>query len=67
MDVSDVVASTSAGSGTVHGVLIGEVSPVKTSRRRSDVKYFESQLSDGKKTVRLVSFEPSLHHKFEEA
>ena len=66
MNVSDVVASTSSGTGTVHGVLVGQVSPIKTSRRRGDVKYFEGQLSDGKK-LRLVSFKPSLHSKFEEA
>ena len=67
MDLSDVVASTSSGTGMVHGVLVGQVSPIKTSRKRANVKYFEGQLSDGKKTVRLVSFDPNLHRKFEEA
>ena len=40
MDVSDVKASTS--SGTVHGVVVGELSPVKTSSKNRAVKYFAS-------------------------
>ena len=68
MDVSDLVVSTGASSsGTVHGVLVGEVSPIKTSRKKSNVKYFEGQFSDGKKTVRLVSFEPNLRGELDEA
>ena len=63
MSVSDVASS---GTGTVHGVIVGQVSPVKSSTR-SDVKYFEGQISDGVKTVRLVSFEPSLRSQIEEA
>ena len=42
LSVSDI---TSPGVGTVHGVVIGEVSPVKASSKRSDVKYFEGQIS----------------------
>ena len=56
MDVSDVAASTSSGTGTVHGVLIGQVAPIKTSRKRTDVKYFEGQLSDGKKNCEIGVF-----------
>ena len=67
MDLSDLVVSNGASSsGTVHGV-VGEVSPIKTSRKRNDVKYFEGQFSDGKKTVRLVSFEPKLRGQLDEA
>ena len=64
MDVSDVKAPTS--SGTVHGVVFGELSPIKTSSKNRAVKYFDGQFSDGKKTVRLVSFDPALRNKFEE-
>ena len=64
MDVSDVKASTL--SGTVHGVVVGELSPVKTSSKNRAVKYFDGRFSDGKKTVRLVSFDPTLRNKFEE-
>ena len=39
MDVSDVKASTS--SGTVHGVVVGELPPVKTSSKNRVVKYFD--------------------------
>ena len=68
MDLSDLVISTGASSsGTVHGVLVCEVSPIKTSRKRNDIKYFEGQFSDGKKTVRLVSFEPKLRGQLDEA
>ena len=68
MDVSDLVVSTGASSlGTVRGVLVDEVSPIKTSRKRNDVKYFEGQFSDGKKTVCLVSFEPKLRGQLDEA
>ena len=45
MDVSDVKASTS--SGTVHGVVVGESSPVKTSSKNKVVKYFDGRFSDG--------------------
>ena len=68
MYVSDLVVSTGASSsGTVHGVLVGEVSPIKMSRKRNNVKYFEGQFSDGKKTVHLVSFEPKLRGQLDEA
>ena len=62
MDVSDVKASTSSGS--VHGVVVGELSPVKTSSKNRAVKYFDGRFSEGKKTVQLVSFDPNLRNKF---
>ena len=62
--VSDLVPSTSTN---VEGVFVGDLSPIKTSRRKPNVKYFEGQLSDGCKTVRFVSFEPKLHSKVNEA
>ena len=44
MDVSDLVLqSTSSSVGTVYGILVGEVSPIKMSRKRNNVKYFEGQ------------------------
>ena len=68
MDVSNLIVSIGASSlGTVHGVLVGEVSPIKTSRKRNNVKYFEGQCSDGKKTVRLVTFEPKVRGQLDEA
>ena len=57
MDISEVCESQGA---TVHGMVVGELSPVKDSRGKAGVRYFEGQLSDGKKTVRMVSFEPKL-------
>ena len=47
MEVSEVASS---GTGTVHGIIIGQVSPVKSSKKQTDVKYFEGQISDGVKT-----------------
>ena len=56
MKVSEVCETKGV---TVHQVIVGELSPVKESRGKVGVKYFEGQLSDGKKTV-MVSFEPNL-------
>ena len=62
MDVSEVCEMKGA---TVHGMPVGELSPVKDSRSKVGVRYFEGQLSDGKKTVRIVSFEPKLRSDLE--
>ncbi len=51
---------------TVHGV-ITELSPVKVSRKNEQVKYFGGKLSDGKKTMRVVSFAPALRNPLEKA
>ena len=50
----------------LHGVVVDELSPVKTSSKNRSVKYFDGRFSDGKKTVRLVSFDPNLRNKLEE-
>ena len=44
---------------TVHGV-VTELSPVKVSRNSEKVKYFHGRVTDGKKTVRVVAFDPAL-------
>ena len=62
--MSDVQPSSS--SAIVHGVIVGELSPIKASRKSNEIKYFEGKLSDGIKTVRVVSFDPKLHTQFEE-
>lgn len=64
MDPSNIEESKSA---TVHGVLVGGVSPIKSSRKNADRKYFEMKLSDGDKTVRVVLFEPKLKKEVDEA
>ena len=58
----------SSGTDTIHGIIVGQVSPVKSSKKQPDVKYFEGhvQISDGVKTMWLVLFEPTLHCKVEE-
>lgn len=46
MEVSDIELSSS--SAVVHGVVVGEVSPIKASRKNNEMKYFEGKLTDGK-------------------
>ena len=53
----------SASSATVHGVFVGAVSPVRDSRSKKGVKYFEGNLSDGEKRVRVVAFDSKLHQR----
>jgi len=62
--VSDAVSSS--GSVTVHGMVVGQVSPVKKSCN-TGVEWFNSSFTDGKKTLRLISFDPKLRDQFEEA
>jgi len=50
--------SESCKHAIVHGV-VTELSPVKQSAK--NCKYFQAQLSDGKKTIKVVGFDPALH------
>ena len=34
--------------GTIHGTFVGDVSPIKTSRKRANIKYFDGWISNGK-------------------
>ena len=54
--LSEVKESASA---TVHGI-VTELSPLKKSKKDDKIHYFNGHLSDGKTSLRLVSFEPSL-------
>ena len=56
VDVSEMVSTKDCI--TVHGV-VTELSPIKTSTGKN-VKYFTGKLSDGNKTLRMVSFDPKL-------
>ena len=47
LDISEITESCS--SATVHG-MVSDVSPVKSSRKNADIKYFDCRLSDGKKS-----------------
>ena len=64
MDVSEMRVYLMA---TVHGVFIGDVSPVSTGKRNSDVKCFGGKFSHGNKVARIVSFDPNLRAEIEEA
>lgn len=57
MEISGMKPSNSA---TVHGMIIGNLSPIKTSRKS---QFFEGNLSDG---ARMISFQPSLRTEMEQ-
>ena len=44
---------------TIRGI-VTEVSPVKESRKNPNTKCFTVKISDGKKTLRAISFDPKL-------
>lgn len=64
VNVSEITLCSAA---TVHGVFIGEISPVKCGKSHPNVKYFDGQFTDGKKAVRMVSFEPKLRTEVQKA
>ena len=41
---------------SIHGV-VTELSPIKCSKKNAKVKYFAGKLTDGKKMMRIVSFQ----------
>ena len=47
------------GQATVHGVVV-DVSPIQTSRKNSDIRYFSGKMSDSRKIVRVICFDPKL-------
>lgn len=65
LDVSDVSVTTVGRGATVHGVLT-ELSPVKISKT-SDQSYYVGQITDGKKSLRLVSFDIKLKNVMDQA
>ena len=62
MKVSDIEPPFS--SAVVHGTVVGEMLPIKASRKNCETMYFEEKLTDGRETVRVVSFDPKLHAQF---
>ena len=60
LDVSDICESSS--SAIVHGVCVS-LSPVKSCKNKPDKSYFDGRFSDGKKCVRIVSFDPKQHER----
>ena len=56
MDVFDLQPSKKA---RIHGV-VKSLSPIKVSRKNQSCKYFDLHLSDGKREVRAVAFEPKI-------
>ena len=67
VDVSDMCLSKGA---TVHGAFVGPISPIRRSRSSThskEIQYFDTFFSDGIKTVRVVSFDPKLKPKVDNA
>ena len=62
-DASEIEPSDSA---CIHGI-VTDLSPVKKGQKNEAVKYFLGELSDGKKFVRVISFDTSLQSAFKEA
>ena len=49
---------------TVHGILI-DLSPLKSGRNAPFTKYFTGRISDGKKSLRFVSFDAKMRSEME--
>ena len=64
LDVSDIDTTKVCRGATVHGI-VTELSPVKISKNDNRYHYFHGQISDGKKSLRLVSFDPKLKNLME--
>ena len=60
-DVHEIQTDDNA---TVHGCVV-DLSPVKTSQRRENCRYFSGKLSDGIGHARFISFNPDLRSSFE--
>lgn len=43
--------NTSFSPVTVHGIVVGQVSLLKTSKTKSGMRYFDGSFSDGRKTL----------------
>ena len=64
VEVSEV--ESASARATVHGI-ITELSPVKSSRKNESIKYFNAKISDGKKSMRVVSYSPGIRNDLEES
>ena len=49
----DASTIESSDSACVHGILM-EVSPVKEGRKNEQIKYFHSEMTDGKKRIKIT-------------
>ena len=51
---------------TVHGIET-ELSPIKTSKKGARIKYFFGNLSDGKKSMQMISFDTQLWPRLQDS
>lgn len=63
-NISDIEAASTAAN--VHGI-VTELSPIKVSRRDDNIKYFDARITNGRKTLRMVAFDPTLRSQMETA
>ena len=62
VDPSDITGPQS--NVTIRGV-VTDISPIKESKRDSRLKYFTGKITDGKKTLRMVSFRPKFRDELQ--
>ena len=55
-----------SSSASVHFV-VSQVSPIKQSKKKKNVKYFDSKITDGTKVVTAILFDPKLRQAFEKS
>ena len=65
LDLEPKELTSRIDGATVHGLLTS-MSPVKKSRKNEKNTYFTARLSDGEKSVRLISFDSKLHPTMEQ-
>ena len=62
MEVAEVF--TAQECVTIHSV-VTKLSPVKCGKKNAKIKYFDGKLTDGKKTMRMVSFQLQLRSQLQ--
>ena len=62
LEYFDVSEAKESSNAVVDGV-VTDLSPVKKSKKDDSVKYFSSEVSDGKTRLRVICFQPQLREK----
>ena len=61
LEVSEIGAP--CAKATIHGL----VTNLSASKKNDSVKYFNANLCDGKRSIRVVSFSPNIHTQMEKS
>ena len=62
IDVSDI--QQEQRNVTVHGVVL-QLSPTQVSKKNKTTRFFDGKIADGKRTTRVISFNPHLRSQLE--